>query len=78
MPQDISVICDGCSKRFSIENALSCPKGGIVLSRHDDAAKDWGALGYRALIPSAISYELKINSRTVQGERTGSRARQEE
>ena len=41
------------------------------MARHDDAAKEWGALGARALVPSAITYEPKINSRTVQGERTG-------
>ena len=70
MPQDIPTTCDGCIKKFSIEHALSCPKGGLVLARHDDAAKEWGALGARALVPSAITYEPKINSRTVQGERT--------
>ena len=60
-----------------IDHVLSCPKGGLVLERHDDAAKEWGALGARALVPSAITYEPKINSRTVQGENIGSRARQE-
>ena len=45
--------------------------------RHDDAAKEWGTLGSRALVPSAINYEPKINSRTVQGERTEARARKE-
>ena len=44
---------------------------------HGDTAKEWGALGARALVPSAITYEPRINSRTVQGERTGSEARQE-
>ena len=39
MPQNISATCDGCGKRFLIEHALSCPKGGLVLVRHDDAAK---------------------------------------
>ena len=52
-------------------------KGGIVLARHDDDAKEWGALGSRALVPSAIIYKPKINSRTVQGERIGEKARQE-
>ena len=47
------------------------------MERHDDAAKEWGALGSRALAPSAIIYEPKINSRTVQGEKTGAGARQE-
>ena len=53
------------------------PKGWPSSARHDDAAKEWGALGAWALVPSAITYELKINSRTVQGERTGAGARQE-
>ena len=77
MPQDTPATCDGCGKKFSIEHALSCPKGGLVLARHDAAAKEWGALGARALVPSAITYEPKINSRTMQGERTGAGARQE-
>ena len=77
MPQYIPVTCDGCGEKFLIEHALSCPKGGLVLSRHDNAAKELGALGARALIPSAITYEQKINSRTVQGERTGDGAWQE-
>ena len=53
------------------------PEGGLVLVRHKDAAKEWGALGAWALVPSAITYEPKINSRTVQGERTGAGTRQE-
>ena len=77
MPQDIPATCDDCGKRFLIEHALACPKSGLVLARHDDAAKEWGALGARALVPSDITYEPKINSRTVQGERTGAGARQE-
>ena len=74
MPQDTPTTCDGCGKKFSIEHSLSCPKGGLVLAQHDDAAQEWGALGSQALVPSAITYEPKINSRTVQGERTGAGA----
>ena len=65
MPQDIPSTCDGCGKRFSIEHTLSCPKGGLVLARNDDTLKEWGALGARDLVPSAITNEPKINSRTV-------------
>ena len=53
------------------------PNGGLVLARHDDSAMEWGALGSRDLVPSAITYEPKINSRTVQGERNGAGARQD-
>ena len=77
MLQDIPATCDGCGKKFYTENALSCPRVGLVLARHDDNAKEWGALGARALVPSAITYEPKINRRTVQRERTRSGARQE-
>ena len=49
----------------------------LVLVRHDDAAKEWGALGARALVPSAITYKPKINSKTVQGESTRAGARHE-
>ena len=77
MPQDIPTTCGGCGKRFFIEHALSCPKGGLVMARNDDNVKEWGPLGSRALVPSAITYEPNINSSTVQGERTGARARQE-
>ena len=44
---------------------------------HNNVAKEWGSLGAQALVPSNITYEPKINSRTVQGERTGAGARQE-
>ena len=43
--------------------------------------KPWAltsALGARVLVPSDLTYEPKINSSTVQGERTGAGARQEE
>ena len=47
--------CNGCGKRLSIEHALSFPKGGFVLARHDDAAKEMGSLGDRDLVPSDIT-----------------------
>ena len=77
MLQDIPVTCDSCGKKLLIKHALSCPNDGLVLARHDDAAKEWGALGAQALVPSAITYEQKINIRTVQGHRTGVGVRQD-
>ena len=77
MPQNIPTTCDGCGKKLSIEHTRSCSKVDLVLARHDDAAKEWGALGDRALVPSAITYEPKINGSTVQGESTGDGAGQE-
>ena len=77
MPEDIPATYDGCGKKFLIEHALSYPKEGLVLVQHEDAAKEWGALGARALVPSAITYEPKINSRIVQRESTGAGAWQD-
>ena len=56
MHQDIPGTCDGCGKKFSIEHALSCPGGGLLMACHDDAAEEWGSLGARFLTPSAIYY----------------------
>ena len=67
MPQDIPATCNGCGKRFSIQHTLSRPKGSLVLACHDDAAKEWDTFGAWAVIPRDITYEPKINSRTVQG-----------
>ena len=44
---------------------------------HDDAANEWVALVSHTLVPGAITYEPKINSRAVQGERTRAGARQD-
>ena len=51
IPQDIPATCDSCGKRFLIEHAISCPKGGLVLAQHNDAAKECVTLGDRALCP---------------------------
>ena len=40
MPQDIPATCNGCGKRFPIDNDISCPKGGLILTQHDAAVKE--------------------------------------
>ena len=77
MHQDIPAIFDSCGKKFLIYHAISFPNGGLVLAQHDDDAKELGALGAQALVPSAITYEPKINNGTVHGDRTGDGARQD-
>ena len=67
MSQEIPETCDGCGQKFSIELALSFPKCGLVMARNNDSAKYWFTLGAWDLTPSTISYEPKINNRTVQG-----------
>ena len=66
MNQEIPATFNGCGKKFSIDQAISCPKNGIVIVRHENSAKEWGALVVRSLTLSEISYEPQINSRIVQ------------
>ena len=68
---NLPIDCDICVKKLLMTHALSCPKVGLVLARHNDASQEWGALLAQAINPSDISYEPKINSRTVLGERNG-------
>ena len=49
-----------------------------MLARHDDPAKEWGALGSQELTPSAIFYGTHVNSRMEQGGGPGARARYRE
>ena len=65
IPLNLPTDCDGYGKNFSVPHALSFSKGGLVLSRHNDAAKEWGALSALSLNLPCISYEPKVNSRTV-------------
>ena len=69
LPLNLLTDCDGYANKFLVPHTLSCPKEGLVLARQNGAAKEWGALSAWSINPSDISYEPKINSSTVQGER---------
>ena len=71
---NLPTYCDGCGKKFAVPHSIACPKSGLVLAWHNNAAKEWGALAARALNISCISYKSKINIRTKQGNRNGARA----
>ena len=72
IPLNLPTDCSGFKKKFTVDHTLPCPKEGLLLVSHDDTTNEWGALGGRVLTPSAIYYEPHINSRMVQGGRTGS------
>ena len=57
--------CDGCGHCFTVEHALTCKKGGLVLLRHNDLAAEWHELCATALTPSAVSDEPLIHSGRV-------------
>ena len=75
VPLNLPTNCDGCGKKFLMPHNLSCPKGGLNMAWNNDTCKKLVALLDWAINPSALSYELKIKSRAVQGERNGSRVR---
>jgi hypothetical protein len=58
--------CDGCGDHFTIEHAMSCKKGGLILHRHNDLVTTWGQLCGQAHNPSSVSDEPLIQpSRNV-------------
>ena len=78
IPLELPMACDGYRKKLTDDHAMYCQKGGLVLIRHDNAAKEWGALGPQGLTPSNMYYEPCINIRMVQGERPGAGAKMTE
>ena len=67
-PQHLPARCDGCSDRFTVEHALQCRKGGLILQRHDDLAGEWHQLCAEALKPCAVTDEPRIpNYQPAQG-----------
>jgi hypothetical protein len=59
-PVSLCERCDGCNAPFTVEHALGCKKGGLVVQRHDDTRDEAGALAAMALTTSRISYEPYI------------------
>ena len=62
LPHHLPEKCDGCRQKFSVEHAMTCKKGGLVVLRHNDVAQEWSELCCRALAPSAVSDEPLIYS----------------
>jgi hypothetical protein len=63
LPSFLPHRCDGWNKRFTIEHAMSCKKGGLVVMRHDnDVSAEWHHLCVQALQPSAVSDKPLIHT----------------
>jgi hypothetical protein len=60
LPSFLPHRCDGCNERFTVEHAMSCKKGGLVVMRHNDVAAEWHHLCAQALQPTAVSDEPLI------------------
>ena len=61
-PTNLPQQCEGCGAKFTVEHALSCKKGGMVLARHNDLKHEWHSLCSKALTPSHVSDEPLIFS----------------
>ena len=53
--------CDGCGAKFTVEHALTCKKGGLVLNRHNEVRDELGYLACQAINPSSVRDEPIIN-----------------
>jgi hypothetical protein len=66
-PSSLPKICGGCDALFTIEHAMCCKKGGLVLHRHNDLKAEWRYLCEQALSKKAVSDEPFIHkSQDVQ------------
>jgi hypothetical protein len=59
-PPGLQPSCDGCNQKFSVRHALQCPKGGLVISRHDEIRDELIDLASKTFSPSAVRDEPKI------------------
>ena len=69
-PGDLPKICDGCNAAFSVQHALDCKKGGLVVLRHDEIAGEVMEWGSKALTPSAVRVEplIHLDSTAADGD----------
>ena len=47
--EDLLKCCDGCGAKFTIEHALVCKKGGLVVSLHNEVKAETGGIAIQAL-----------------------------
>jgi hypothetical protein len=53
--------CDGCDCKWSTSHALSCPFGGLIISRHNEARDDIMETAMTTYTPSNVRDEPNIN-----------------
>ena len=76
MPSNLPTSCDGCgeSKKFYVNQALDCKKGGLVTARHDEILDELRDLLAHVFSPSRIRYEPMINSAPMRANGTKAHA----
>jgi hypothetical protein len=61
-PLSLPQRCEGCKQRFTVEHAMSCKKGGLIMLRHNELSAEWSSLCAQGLSPSAVSDEPLIHN----------------
>ncbi len=59
-PGDLPSQCDGCGQAFSVQHAMTCKKGGLVIIRHNEIGDELADIASKALTPSAVRDEPTI------------------
>ena len=67
-PTALPTRCDGCSKNFSVEHAMSCKAGELVLLRHNEVAGEWHRLCAQAPLRVVEQPVPKVNTPALRVE----------
>ena len=51
---------NGCGQAFSVQHAMTCKKGGLVIIRHNEIGDELADIASKALTPSAVRDEPSI------------------
>jgi hypothetical protein len=65
LPSNFPTHCDGCDAHFTLQHALACKKGGLVIFRHNEVRDELAHLATKAFTPSAVRDEPLILSGRV-------------
>jgi hypothetical protein len=65
-PSDLPSFWDSCDARFSLQHALGCKKGGLVIFRHNEIQDELIHLAEKAFTPSAVRDKPLIRGRSTE------------
>ena len=61
VPKNLPRMCDGCGATFTVEHALTCKKGGLIVTRHNDCRDEFADLASKATTASRVTTEPMIH-----------------